>query len=180
MNVISTADFIIKYSHVDFLKMAKKETSKRIHERLLGFHHLIRLKSRKEAAAMVGRHPEWLRMWILRYDNGGYQELIDKPKSGQPKLLTNDQEKQLIIDVLELQDNRNGGRITGREINEHIKSKFGVQYSGNAIYDLLERIGLSWVSSRSKHPKSDENRQKSFKQTFKARLTKKIKQKKRG
>ena len=163
---------------MDFLSMAKKDTSKRVSERLLALYHLIRTKSRKDAAEIVGRNSEWMRMWVLRYHNGGYQNLIDKPRSGQPKLLTDEQEQQLVVDILKLQDDRNGGRITGTEINAYIKKKYNVEYRGTAIYDLLERLGLSWVSSRSKHPKSDENKQKSFAQTFKARLAKKRAQKK--
>ncbi len=62
------------------------------------------------------------------------------------------------------------GRITGPEINMMIKDNFGVEYKSSGLYDLLERIGLSWVSSRSKHPKSDEKKQQAFKQTFKARM----------
>ena len=172
METILTSDFIDKYSHVNFLSMAKKETSKHISERLLALHHLMRTKSRKEAAEIVGRNSEWMRMWVLRYHNGGYQNLVDKPRSGQPKFLTDKQEQQLVVDILKLQDDRNGGRITGKEINGHIKKKYNVEYKGTAIYDLLERLGLSWVSSRSKHPKSDENKKKSFAQIFKARLAK--------
>ncbi len=178
MNVILTVDFIKKYSHVNFLSMAKKTTSKRLHERLLALHHLISTESRKETAKLMGRNSEWVRSWVLRYHNGGEENLKDTPRSGQPKLLTDEQEKQLVVDILELQDDRNGGRITGKEINEFIKKEYKVEYKGNAIYDLLERIGLSWVSSRSKHPKSNENIQKSFKQTFKARIAKKRMQKK--
>jgi len=178
VKTILTEDFIKKYKHVDFLLMSKKASCKRVSERLLSLHHLIRLESRKEAASIVGRHSEWLRMWILRYYNGGLENLYDRPKTGQPKYLTDEQEEQLVIDIMAIQDNRNGGRITGKEIGEHIKTKYNVQYKGTSIYDLLERIGMTWVSSRSKHPKADENEQKTFKQLFKARLAKKRAQKK--
>ena len=77
-----------------------------------------------------------------------------------------------------MQDNRDGGRITGNEIREHIEKKYNKTFKNNSIYDLLHRLGLSWVSSRSKHPKSDEKKQKAFKQTFKARVAKIKSQKK--
>lgn len=176
--VISTAKFILKYSHVDFLQMARKETSKRVHERLLALHHLCSGKTRHQAAAIVGRSDEWLRTWVLKYHNGGYKNLINKKPPGRVTYLNNEQEKELVSDVLKLQDDRNGGRITGHEIASHIEKKYGVSYKGTSVYDLLERIGLSWVSSRSKHPKADFVAQKNFKQTFKARLSK-IKSKKK-
>lgn len=179
MSVISTEDFIKKYSHVNFKKMVKKESNPLVRERLLAFSHLIKVKVRKEAASMVGRNPEWIRTWLLRYDKNGYQGLFNKVQPGAKSKLTKEQEEQLIVDILELQDSRNGGRVIGEDIRELIKKNYNVEYKGNGIYDVLERIGMSWVSSRSKHPKSDENIQNRFKQTFKARLAK-IKNKKKA
>ena len=178
MEIISTKEFIDKYKHVNFLKMAKKESHKRVHERLLAIHHLCDGKSRNEAAATVGRSDEWLRSWVLKYHAHGYEGLKSKKQPGAIKYLTPGQEKELVEDILKLQDNRNGGRLTGNEIIEHIENKFNVTYKSSGIYDLLERIGLTWVSSRSKHPKGDLKKQKSFKQTFKARMAK-IKAKKK-
>ena len=178
MNKISTADFIIKYKHVNFQKMARTESSPRVRERLLGLHNLMLGKNRIEAAKSVGRNPEWLRSWVLRYDEGGLKGLLDKPRSGQPKYLSDDQEQELVAAILQMQDSKDGGRITAEDIKSHIKEKYEVEYKGNSIYDLLERIGMSWVSSRSKHPKADFKKQKSFKQTFKARM-KKIKNSKK-
>jgi len=36
-----------------------------------------------------------------------------------------------------------------------------------SIYDVLERLNLSWVSGRSKHPKCDLEAQEQFKKTSK-------------
>ena len=73
MSVISREDFIIKYKQVNFQKMARSESCPRIRERLLGFYNLMIGKNRIEAAKAVGRNPEWLRSWVLRYDEGGYE-----------------------------------------------------------------------------------------------------------
>jgi transposase len=170
MTVISTSDFIKKYKHVNFQKMARSESCPRVRERLLGIHNLMIGKNRIQAANAVGRNPEWLRDWVLRYEDGGYENLFDNPRPGQKSYLSKKEELELSILILQAQDNKNGGRITGPEINMMIKDKFGVEYKSSGLYDLLERIGLSWVSSRSKHPKSDEKKQQAFKQTFKARM----------
>jgi len=179
MDIIPTEEFISKYKHVNFLQMAKKESSKRVHERLLALHHLCNGKNRHEAAAVVGRSDEWLRKWILRYHNGGYESLIGKKPPGKMKYLTTKQELELISKILKVQDHRNGGRLTGNEIADLIQAKFNVTYKGTSVYDLLARLGITWVSSRSKHPKSDAKKQKAFKKTFKARMTK-IKSKKKA
>lgn len=170
--VISTADFIKKYKHVDFKKIARIESSPSVRERLLGIHNLFLGQNRIEAAAAVGRNPEWLRMWVLRYDEGGYEKLFDKKKSGHPKYLSEDQEQELVFEIMKLQDERSGGRITAKDIHAFIVEKYDVTYKLNSIYDLLERIGMSWISSRSKHPLADKERQERFKQTLKARVKK--------
>jgi transposase len=121
MSVISTENFILKYKHIDFQKMARRESCPRVRERMLGFYNLMLGKNRIEAAKAVGRNSEWLRMWVLRYDEGGYEQLIDKAKPGQPKHLTSEQEEELVKAIILMQDNQNGGRITGREIKEYIE-----------------------------------------------------------
>ncbi len=177
MPSILTADFINKYRHINFQKLARTESEPRVRERLLGIHNLMLGKNRIEAAKSVGRNPEWLRMWVLRYDESGIEGLRDKPKSGQPKFLSDKQEEQLVQNIIKMQDNRDGGRITAEEIRQHIIKKYKVEYKSRGVYDLLYRLG--WVSSRSKHPKADEKKQKTFKQTFKARMAK-IKSKKKA
>lgn len=178
MSAISTYDFIQKYLHINFQKIARTESCPRVRERLLGIHNLMLGKNRIEAAQSVGRNPEWLRSWVLRYEESGLEGLSDRPKSGQPKFLTDEQEIKLVEDIIKLQDDRDGGRITAEEIRQYIIKKYKVEYKSRGVYDLLYRLGLTWVSSRSKHPKSDKKKQKSFKQTFKARMAK-IKAKKK-
>ncbi len=179
MKRIATVDFISKYQHIDFQKMARTEACPRVRERLLAIFNLMSGKNRKEAAASVGRHSEWLRQWILRYDQSGYEGLFDHKRSGQPKYLTDKQETELVEKIIKLQDQRDGGRITAEEIRQLIIKEYNVEYKHRGVYDLLYRLGLSWVSSRSKHPKSDPVVQKKFKQTFKARVSK-IKNKKKA
>ncbi len=61
MKIISTEKFIEEYKHVNFLKMAKKESRRCVHERLLAIHHLCSGKNRIEAAAVVGRSDDSVR-----------------------------------------------------------------------------------------------------------------------
>jgi transposase len=172
MDIISTADFIELYRHVNFKKLAKKSSGSKVSLRLLGLWHLINGKNRKEAGECVGRSDEWIRKCVLDYHNGGIENLVDKPKTGQPAFISKKQEQELVSDILQMQDERNGGRITAKDIMLHVNAKFKVNYKLKSIYDLLERIGMSWVSSRSKHPQSDPQKQKNFKKTFKARVAK--------
>ncbi|ASD69772.1 hypothetical protein B1L02_23315 [Pseudoalteromonas piscicida] len=59
----------------------------------------------------------------------------------------------------------NGGRLTGYRIKQYIEDEFNVSYHPNAIYKLLEKLGFSWITSRSRHPKQSEQVQQDFKKT---------------
>ena len=56
-----------------------------------------------------------------------------------------------------------GGRLTGDAYLKYIKQHFDVTYHPNAIYKLLEQLGFSWITSRSKHPKQSIEVQAAFK-----------------
>jgi len=58
-----------------------------------------------------------------------------------------------------------GGRLTGDAYLKYIKQHFDVTYHPNAIYKLLEQLGFSWITSRSKHPKQSIEVQAAFKKS---------------
>lgn len=69
-------------------------------------------------------------------------------------------------ETLLLQENRNGGRIVGKDVKNLLIEKYDVEYSLSSIYVLLDRLNLSWISSRSKHPKTSTEAIESFKENF--------------
>lgn len=178
MSTISTQEFINKYKHQNMKKMAQRQSSPRVRERLLGFFHLFEGRNLTEAAKCLGRKDDWLRYWILRYDEGGLKNLYDKPRTGQPSFLSQKQLIEVKEDISNLHEKRKGGRVTVKEIREFVNNKYAVNYKYKSTYDLLERIGMAWVSSRSIHPKADLQKQRYFMQIFKARIKKNISQKK--
>ncbi|HAS8349284.1 TPA: winged helix-turn-helix domain-containing protein, partial [Vibrio vulnificus] len=46
-----------------------------------------------------------------------------------------------------------GGRLTGNDIHAYIVNEFGKHYHPDSIYYLLNHMGFSWITSRSKHPR---------------------------
>jgi len=67
--------------------------------------------------------------------------------------------------VLELQHNREGGRIRGEDVLKLMEEKFNVKCSIDTVSRTLSRVSLVWISGRSKHPKSDPKAQEEFKKT---------------
>ena len=59
-----------------------------------------------------------------------------------------------------------GGRLRVEDIAELLRKHYGVEYHPDAIYNLLQRIGMSWISGRSRHPKADIKKQEAFKKNL--------------
>ena len=65
--------------------------------------------------------------------------------------------------VQELQQTRDGGVIIGQDVLQLIQQKYNKVCSLKSAYNLLNRASLVWISSRSKHPNSDQMKQQMFK-----------------
>ena len=83
-----------------------------------------------------------------------------------PKNGVNDKKEEFNEFVMQLQKERDGGRIIGEDIVSMIKNKYNESYSVSGVYKLLKRMNMSWVSGRSVHTKSDPEVQEAFKKTF--------------
>jgi transposase len=57
------------------------------------------------------------------------------------------------------------GRLTGEQIKHYITVQFAVNYHLNRIYKLLAKLGFSWITSRSRHPKQSQPAQVEFTRT---------------
>ena len=66
-----------------------------------------------------------------------------------------------------MQENRTGGRIRAKDVHEMIKRTYGKSLSNGSLYRLLHRVGLSWITGRSIHPKADIEKQIDFKKNSK-------------
>ncbi|EPC5311124.1 helix-turn-helix domain-containing protein [Vibrio parahaemolyticus] len=53
--------------------------------------------------------------------------------------------------------------MTGSDIHAFIMKEFGEYYRPDSIYYLLDHMGFSWITSRSKHPKQPQQAQDDFK-----------------
>ncbi|HAS6350281.1 TPA: winged helix-turn-helix domain-containing protein, partial [Vibrio vulnificus] len=56
-----------------------------------------------------------------------------------------------------------GGRLTGNDIHAYIVNEFGKHYHRDSIDYLLNHMGFSWITSRSKHPRQSQQIQDDFK-----------------
>ena len=150
----------------DFKKLSRQEQHPEKRVRLIAMALLKDGKKIGEAAKAIGMGRHAVGKWYRRYKKDGLDGLNNLPRSGRKPNIPRDQEEDFIQKVIDLQATKTGGRITGYDIQDMALNEFGAAYADDSIYTVLNRLGLSWITSRSKHPKSDVEVQKAFKKTL--------------
>jgi transposase len=165
-------DEIAKLKGTNFFQLAKRELDARIRSRLLALGHLEAGKTKTEVAEMFQIKFPTLREWLVRFLTEGVEGLRDKAGKGRKRKLSIEREEEFRQQVEELQKGREGGRVRGQDVQVLLKEKFCIDHALPSVYHLLGRCGLSWISARSKHPKSDPAAQEEFKKNSKKKSPK--------
>lgn len=107
-----------------------------------------------------------IQQWIARYNRGGIDELLDKPRSGRPALLSTESEERLARRIeAGPTDADSFSAFTGPAVGALVEQEFGVLYSLRGIERLLGRMGFSYLAPRPRHEESDPQVQEAFKKT---------------
>ncbi len=150
-------------SGIDFFQLAKQEPNPRIRIRLLALGNLQAGKTKKEVIGIFNISFPTLRKWVTRFAAEGIDGLKEKPGKGRKRKLSLEHEEEFRKEVELLQEQKEGGRIRGQDIQVLLKEKFCVDHALPSVYHVLKRCGMSWISSRSKHPKTSLEIQEDFK-----------------
>ena len=151
----------------DFDKLSKTEGNARERLRYIAFAHIQEGKSFTGTAQMIRIKLRTLMNWVNNFKKNGIEGLKDKPGRGAKPHLDDKDQEAFKTAVLELQANRKGGRIRGKDILELMRSKFGIEASKSSVYDTLKRVDLVWITGRSMHPEAKLEEQEAFKKTLK-------------
>jgi transposase len=149
----------------DFAVLAKKEVHARTRQRFLALSHVKDGSTVTEVAKNFRVTRSTIHTWLRRLKFEGVDGLQEKKGRGAKQKLSTDHHEAFKKAVLELQHNRNGGRIRGEDVLKLMQEKFNVNCSIDTVYRTLSRVNLVWISGRSKHPKSDPEAQEIFKKT---------------
>ena len=151
----------------DFKQLARTKGSPRERRRYLAFAHIQEGKSFTKAAEAVMVSYRSLMNWINDYRKHGIEALEEKEGRGMKPMLPSADQAAFKQAVLELQENRKGGRVRGKDIMELMKEKYGINPCLNTVYNTLKKVGLVWITGRSIHPKGDIEAQEAFKKSSK-------------
>jgi transposase len=139
--------------------------------RMLAIAFVLEGVDRTTAATTCGMDRQTLRDWVHRYNAEGLAGLANRRSPGASPLLTPEQKAELAALVEAGPDLQRDGVVRWRSIDlqARIKALFGVEMHERTVGKQLATLGFRRLSVRSRHPKTDEGTQETFKKTSRRR-----------
>ena len=134
-----------------------------IRTRYLVIRLFLETKNRTLVAKTAGVSRRLVNEWVGLYLSDGIEALDIKKQSGRPAKLSQKQKEQLKSYVLAHAVKVDGGRLIAEDIRAYINATFKISYQLSNVYRLFNELDLSWITSRSKHPKQSIEAQEAFK-----------------
>ena len=108
-------------------------------------------------AEVLGRARRSVQDWVYAYRDGGVEALEPGKSTGRPAKLPRDREQAFKERVKAGPTAADGGVcvLRGEDARRILEREFGVKYSLDGAYDLLERLDYSCLSPRPLHEKAD-------------------------
>jgi transposase len=118
-----------------------------------------------EIAEALGRARRSVQDWVYAYRDGGVDNLLPGKSPGRPTKLPREREAELKA-RLDAGPRPEDGVCTlrGKDVVSILEREFGVTYSLDGAYDLLERLGYSCLTPRPRHEKNDPAAMAQFKE----------------
>ena len=161
-------DFPNGFHDEDFQSTARHASDNRECIRLLGLSFLQKGLSEVEVANLLNVHAQTVFGWLHRYKEGGSAAIKDQGGRGRKNIIEKTKEDEFKAAVLDLQEQRQGGRVGGRDVKTMLKTNFEIECANSTVYNLMHKVGLSWISGRTRHPKQNIEEQETFKKNFKS------------
>ena len=152
----------------DFKTLYQKFGQQKFGIRLLALWKIQSGMSEKEVCQLIGKTAKTIRLWRRMYAQGGLDRLL-RIQSGRGKKARLSNATTIQQDIETLSKNRHGGRVKCDDIVTMVAQKYNVTYSRSGMYHVLKRLGFSWVTARSRHPKHDAIAQDNFKKFYRSR-----------
>ena len=154
------------FDQYDFIKLSRKESNPKNRLRLLSMANIKDGMTLKAVSEVLKVHWKTIQNWLTSFRIHGISGLYVKTTKHKPGKL-NQEIKLWINDFMKaLYSDQVSGRITGTQLLCLVKQHFSVECCLQTIYNTLHRLDLSWISCRSKHPKSDLEVQELYKKTL--------------
>jgi len=89
--------------------------------------------------------------WVHQYNQGGPEALVDKPELGQPKMLTPEQEAEVVKWLVDGIDDKWLSSLNGPIIRDRIEGVFNKPVALSTINLLMHRLGFECLRPQPQH-----------------------------
>lgn len=151
------------FTTYDFIGMAKKESNPKNRVRLLAMANIKDGKTLEQISEVLKIHWKTIQTWLRNFRKFGIEGLYVKTSRNKSCKLTKDISEWVVSFITMLSSGDTGGYITGKQLQRILFEQFALKCSLKTVYNFLHRLNFSWISSRSKHPKSDDEVQEIYK-----------------
>lgn len=139
-------------------KLAEKEENPRYLDRMRALIAVGEGTDFQDVARIFDVHLHTIKYrWLKQWNKGGYDALIDKPKSGRHPIL-NSQHRKVLREYVLSKNNR----IVCKELSKFVKDRWNLDCDEETIRKVLIKMKLSWHKPNKRNYKADENRRKVF------------------
>ncbi|VVM21706.1 hypothetical protein BSPWISOXPB_9932 [uncultured Gammaproteobacteria bacterium] len=144
------------YKH-DFKQLAKIEKHPRTRIRFIGLSHIQNGKSYEQVAQYLLQSLSAVKQWVRHYKDEGIDGLKEKQRSGRPSKARNQNHTKLLQSILAMQNNKNGGRVRLKDIQNMLAKDFNIHYQNiNGVHYIRDlRINRSNHQKPTFHPLGD-------------------------
>jgi transposase len=110
-----------------------------------------------QIVARLQRSRRFVQAWAYAYRDGGIEALWPGHSTGRPSKLARQKEQAFKERIKAGPTDRDGGVCTlrGEDARRILEREFGVAYTLQGVYDLLDRLNLSCLVPRPRHRKND-------------------------
>jgi transposase len=155
------------YSAEALRALARRSKTVNQSRRLLSLAAVRDGMDRGAAAKIGGMDRQTLRDWIHRFNASGPEGLFDNWTEGPKPRLSAAQLTQFAQIVEAGPDREKDGVVRWRrtDLKRVVAERFGVDFHPRYVGKLLQKLGFSHISARSRHPAQDERIVEAFKKT---------------
>lgn len=142
----------------------RTEINARMARRIQGVWLARRARTCRQIMEVTGASRRTVQIWVAKYNAGGIDELLDKPRSGAPTKLPAALEEEIRQRIEAGPTAADGVSVfAAPAIRDLIEREYGVVYSLTGLYDWLHRMGFSYLAPRPRPERSDPEAQEAFK-----------------
>lgn len=151
-------------THEQIRARADAEPDKRRFVRLRAVALAMLGRTAVQIAEALGCSPRAVQAWVARYNDGGPDDMGDRPRPGQPSHLPEAMVERFRARIDAGPTSDDGAcTLRAKEVRTILEAEFGVAYSLSGVYALLHRLGYSCLDPRPRHRKSDPEVMDAFK-----------------